>query len=73
VFDGLKLIFRVEINIRNSKIAVRMLYGEKLNAVTQQNLKTSDSFNARLKLFSVTPSFLTGNRHLLSKVPTIVG
>ena len=32
--DGLKLSFHVEMNIRNSKIAVRMLYEKKLHAIT---------------------------------------
>jgi hypothetical protein len=67
--NGSKLLLHIEINIRNSKIAVRMLYEKTFTQLRNKNVKINVGFNSQLKLFSVT-SFVTGNRHLFSKVPT---
>jgi hypothetical protein len=57
--------------IRYSKLAVIMLYKKSFMQLRNKNVKIND-FNSCLKLFSVTSSFVTGNRHLFGKVPTNV-
>ena len=70
--DSLKSLFHVEMNIRNSKIAVRILYENNFMPLHNKNVKINIWFYSRLKLLSVTHLFVTGSRHLFIKVPTVV-
>jgi len=70
VSDGLKH-FYFEMNIRNSKTAVTMLYEKNFMQLHDKNVKIHVSFYSHLKLLSEAHSFVTGNRHLFNKAPTV--
>jgi len=49
-----------------------MLYDNNFTQLDNKNMKINVLFYSSSKLLSVIYSFVTGNRHLFSKVPTIV-
>ena len=72
VSDGLKSLFHVEMNKRNSKIEVRMLYENNFMQLHNKKVKINVWFYSHLKLLYVIQLYVNGNRHYLNKVPTIV-
>jgi len=58
-------------NIRNSRIALRMLYENNFMQLHDKNVKIHVSFYSSLKLLFVDHSFVIGIRHLFIKVPTV--
>jgi hypothetical protein len=69
---GLKSFFHVEMNIRNSKTEVRMLYKNNFMQLYNKNGKINVWFYSHLKLLSVIQLSVNGKRHYLNKVPAIL-
>jgi hypothetical protein len=70
VSDGFKSPFHCEMNLMNSKIAVRKQYKSNFKQWHNKNMKINVWIYPCLKLLSATHSSATGNSHLFSKVPT---